>query len=188
MKVDSADIYHFECEISTDPDMDQRMYDYDSQIALTYPRKQNGKPVELVYPYSAVLFLKPGIRIADQLVCKVYFPACRPERQAESEKKVEFSCMDYIVFSVKVQKYTLQQIREKRLLLLIPFTPLRFRALLKEHSEEKHNPEFAKIQLTNFFGEIIMILDEAVSRGYLGESGKKMLLTLLRKAMIRVFL
>jgi len=184
MKVGSADIYHFECEISTDPDMDQRMYDYDSQIALTYPRKQNGKPVELVYPYSAVLFLKPGVRIADHLVCKVYFPACRPEQQAEGEKKVELSCMDYIVFSVKVQKYTLQQIREKRLLLLIPFTPIRFRAMLRK---EKYSVEFAKIKLTEFFREIIMILDEAVSEGFLSENGRKMILTLLRKAMIRVF-
>ncbi|MCD8014586.1 MAG: hypothetical protein LUG99_15710 [Lachnospiraceae bacterium] len=245
LKVALSDIFHFECEISTDPDMSLRMYDYDSRVALTYPVRQKKIPILLKYPHSAILYLKPGVRTPEPLTCRLYFPPgklvhavqtqnshtnenakksvqrseakknqpdtadevnteARPSVKASLDAKNlsgtedlsdnkspgtegltdEISYVDYLIPVVKVQAYSLQQIREKHLLILIPFTPIRFRPLLKRMKKE---PTFAKNELTNFYQEIILTLDEAVTDGYISEQNRKCILSLLQKAMIRVF-
>ncbi|MCC8044358.1 MAG: hypothetical protein LIP12_02525 [Clostridiales bacterium] len=55
------------------------------------------------------------------------------------------------------------------------------------YSCSKYGPVSAKSKLTNFFHEIILLLDEAVSTGYICEHDRKDILALFRKAMIRVF-
>ncbi len=54
--------------------------------------------------------------------------------------------VDYEVASVKVQSYTIQQIRELQLYILIPFTPLRSRPVPKKIREEKYDVESAKLR------------------------------------------
>lgn len=125
----------------------------------------------------------------------------------------------YAVPGIKVQNYSLQEIREKHLLILLPFTPIRFRTMLRKQkaqrtsatlseanqpdktnglyigeknmeekcAEENNYYGTAKLELTNFFQEIILILNEAVETGYICELDRKDILALLRKAMIRVF-
>ncbi|MCD7954515.1 MAG: hypothetical protein LUG93_01905 [Lachnospiraceae bacterium] len=97
--------------------------------------------------------------------------------------------IDYAVPAIKVQSYTLQEIREKQLLLLIPFTPIRFRKRMTKNTRKEQNYDLdsAKLELTNFFHEIIMVLDEATLAGAICEVDRKDILALLRKAMIRVF-
>lgn len=263
LKVGRFGIFHFECEISTDPDMGRRTYDYDSRIALTYPEKQKKKPVLLRYPRSAVLYLSPGSKAAKargSLTCRLYFSpgqivstaqklhsptvnnpepestgSSEIQRQSsenerelspmsakklnqentenwnaenpktrisekteianfgeteklplkiEKDQRDELSYLDYLIPTVKVQAYTLQEIREKKLLILLPYTPIRFRPLLEKLKEK---PAFAKKQLTIFYQEIILVLDEAVTDSYISEKERKVILSLLRKAMIRVF-
>ncbi|MCD7762209.1 MAG: hypothetical protein LUI14_03225 [Lachnospiraceae bacterium] len=189
------------------------MYDYDSRIALTYSEKLENGQILLRYPYSAVLYLKSGIHISDDLICRLKFPPGKLlwirqgldleenadgsietggaaedsesfERTEKSEKYANLTSVEYIVSAVKVQSYTLQEIRQKRLLILIPFTPIRFRPILKQ---KEMDSDFAKRELTDFLREIILILNEAVEDDYIGEKEEKIILMLLGKAMIRVF-
>ncbi len=210
MQVGTTDIFHFECESSNDLNMGKRMYDYDSRVALTYSEKTEKGRTLLRYPYSAVLYLKPGIHISDDLICQLIFPPGKllrvrqgldleenadgnietggavedSERTGKAEKDSNLTCADYTISAVKVQSYTLQEIRQKRLLILIPFTPIRFRPILKR---KETNSVFAKRELTDFLREIILILDEAVKDDYISEKEEKIILMLLGKAMIRVF-
>ncbi|MCD7955596.1 MAG: hypothetical protein LUG93_07575 [Lachnospiraceae bacterium] len=101
-----------------------------------------------------------------------------------TDQTTELSYVDYLIPTVKVQAYSLQEIHEKKLLILIPYTPIRFRPLLGRMKKE---PTFAKKQLTKFYQEIILTLDEAVTDSYISERERKVILSLLRKAMIRVF-
>ncbi|MCC8104789.1 MAG: hypothetical protein LIO99_02005 [Clostridiales bacterium] len=71
--------------------------------------------------------------------------------------------------------------------ILIPFTPLRFRPLLEKIEDQNYDIGSAKLELTNYFHEIILVLAEAVEEDYLSEANRKDILALLRKGMIRVF-
>ncbi|MCD7715634.1 MAG: hypothetical protein LUI39_04170, partial [Lachnospiraceae bacterium] len=132
--------------------------------------------------------------------------------------KTQRASVDYAVPALKVQDYSLREISKKQLLILIPFTPIRFRVMLRKKRRQERqrnaksdgkqtlypdykNPDYkipdpdipdfdyesAKLELTNYFREIILVLDEAVVSGYISESDRKYILALLRKALIRVF-
>ncbi|MCD8015889.1 MAG: hypothetical protein LUG99_22580 [Lachnospiraceae bacterium] len=198
-------LYHFECEIGTDPEIEHRTFEYDTQAALACSKNQLVKdPKSLTFPYSAILFLKPGIRKPDRLTCRIQLSTYTADASSQTSSRTDTAnrtyedktavaphtdtkYVDYEVAAVKVQSYTIQQIRERQLYILIPFTPLRFRPMLKKIREEKYDVESAKLKLTNYFQEIIIILNKAVAEGYLNENNRKDILSLLRKAMIRVF-
>ncbi|MCC8045925.1 MAG: hypothetical protein LIP12_10560 [Clostridiales bacterium] len=196
-------IYHFECESDTSKKIVKRTFEYDAQAVLSSAEKgTKAVPWQLNFPYSTVFFLEAGTSISNRLACKLCLPVYQEDLRHTVVKYV-----DYAVPALKVQDYSLQEIREKKLLILIPFTPIRFRKLVKQNNaddkiqkDEDHNqqprsnygcsnydPVSAKLELTNFFHEVILVLDEAVSTGYICEHDRKDILALFRKAMIRVF-
>lgn len=144
------------------------MFEYDVQIALSYSPPVSGEHMDLYFPHSAVLYLQNNHNIPDTLTCTIHF-------------QDDTTC-DYKVPTVKVQSYTLAEIRDKHLCVLIPFLPLRFR---KEISHNK-NIESLKDQLTYFYNELILILEEEVAGGFLSEVNRNTILFLLNKSMIRV--
>ncbi|MDD3251295.1 MAG: hypothetical protein PHV18_01910 [Lachnospiraceae bacterium] len=88
----------------------------------------------------------------------------------------------YKVPTMKVQTFTLQEIKEKHLTFLIPFVPLRFRNRLYSEKNAVKSEE-----LTSFYDEIMVMLNQEVENGYLSETQRTMVVSLLRKSMIRVF-
>jgi len=106
--------------------------------------------------------------------------------------RYRISIQIYRVPVLKVQSYTLEEIKEKHLCVLIPFLPLRFRERLnssgkKASQGEQPEEKIPKDELTDFYQQIILILEEEVAGGYLTESNRKAILSLLNKSMIRVF-
>ena len=166
--VEERDIYHFECEISKDGTMVIRMFEYDVHIAITYAQKGDEGPYVLRFPHSAVLYLQDMGTAPEFLTCPVVFQ--------------DGSRHEYRVPVIRVQSYTLEEIQEKHLCVLIPFLPLRFRPELS-HT----NPQISKDELTDFYQQIILILEQEVAAGYLTENKRKAILSLLSKSMIRVF-
>lgn len=85
--------------------------------------------------------------------------------------------------TVKVQSFSLEEIKEKHLSVLIPFLPIRFRKHIPADSDEKKTPkalekrknqtEKVKLQLTSFYREIILILESEIAEGYLSEAQAK---------------
>ncbi len=162
------DIYHFECEIDFDGTMIMRMYEYDTHIALSYPN-YSGSKMELHYPHSAVLYLQNNKNIPEYLTCTLHLP--------------DDTVCEYRVPTLKVQSYSLDEIKTKHLSILIPFLPLRFRKVI-----QKKNISYENIanRLTSFLEETILILREEATSGFVSNEYCETILFLLQKSLIRV--
>lgn len=160
--VGSFDIYHFECQITNDGTMALRMIDYDVQIALTYSSYDKNGNLDIVFPNSAVLYIQNGNDIPSNHKCHLQFQ--------------DGSSHDYIIPTIKVQAYTLEEIKSKHLAVLIPFLPLGFRG--KPSGKE---------EVSTFFKRVVVLLEEEVKDGYLSENNRSVIMELLGKSMIRVF-
>jgi hypothetical protein len=145
-----------------------RMFEYDVHIAISYAGMDEKGIYQIRFPYSAVLYLQNNHTVPDSLACTVTFQ--------------DETIHTYQVPVLKVQSYTLEEIHKKHLCVLIPFLPLRFRKFLPDDGKK-----IPKGQLTDFYQQIILILEQEVEEGYLTESNRKAILSLLNKSMIRVF-
>ncbi len=182
--MNDADIYHFECEITYDGQITIRMLEYDLHAALTFRADTQNTQLVLEFPKSAVLFLQGPKKIPDYLSCQLKFQ--------------DGSTHEYRVPTVKVQSYTLEEIKEKHLCLLIPFLPIRFRRSIPsdakiqsasspdEHRSLEKKLQKSKEELTSFFVETILILDQEIADGFLSDFEKNLILDLLQKSMFRV--
>lgn len=164
--VGTHDIYHFECESKNDKTMVIRMFEYDVHIALSY----HSSPLSLQFPYSAVLYIQNNGNIPDTLPCRIHFQ--------------DGGTYEYKIPTVKVQTYSLKEIQEKHLSILIPFLPLRFRKFIRS---SKTKEKLTKEELTSFYKQLILILDKEVQNHYLSENNRNVILNLLNKSLIRVF-
>ena len=182
--VNESDIYHFECEITYNGLITIRMFEYDVHASLNYRPDTKNPQLLLEFPNSAVLFLQGTKKIPDYLSCLIRFQ--------------DGSTHEYRVPTVKVQSYTLEEIKEKHLCMLIPFLPIRFRRHIpsdrkmqsakspdKRHDLEK-KVQKSKEELTSFLQETILILDQEIAEGFLTETDKKLILMLLQKSMLRI--
>ena len=182
--VNESDIYHFECEITYNGMITIRMFEYDVHASLNYRPDTKNPQLLLEFPNSAVLFLQGAKKIPDYLSCLIRFQ--------------DGSTHEYRIPTVKVQSYTLEEIKEKHLCMLIPFLPIRFRRHIpsdrkmqsakspdKRHDLEK-KVQKSKEELTSFLQETILILDQEIAEGFLTETDKKLILMLLQKSMLRI--
>lgn len=97
--VNESDIYHFECEITYNGLITIRMFEYDVHASLNYRSDTKNPQLLLKFPNSAVLFLQGTKKIPDYLSCLIRFQ--------------DGSTHEYRVPTVKVQSYTLEEIKEK---------------------------------------------------------------------------
>ena len=97
--------YHLECQSSTDNSMLVRFFEYDTQIALD-EGEIKGNILTVTLPHSAVLFLRHHASTPDTLKIRMITPG---------------GTVEYDIQVMKSQQYTLKEIFEKNLLLLIPF-------------------------------------------------------------------
>ena len=166
LKIDK-DIYHFECEIKNDDDMSIRMVKYDFHLGL-FTSLHTEKPNTLVFPRSVVIYHAPNDNIPDELTCHLVF--------------ADGSTHDYKGPTVKVQKYSLDDIRQKHLTLFLPYKLLQFRPRLKS----KTNP-LTESELTAFVDGIILILKEELIAGRLTQHEYEDYIELIDKSAKRVF-
>ncbi|MGN0141477.1 MAG: hypothetical protein ACI4AD_04565 [Roseburia sp.] len=116
-------LYHLECQSTADSRMSIRMIEYDFAIALETSQKE-GEIYKINFPQSCVLYLRHDDKTPDQLQVEVKLP--------ENNQCV------YSVPTVKVQKYSEDEIFRKHLLFFLPFYIMRYEEQLKEIGE---NPE-----------------------------------------------
>lgn len=136
-------MYHWECQSTPDSRMLIRLFEYDAQIALD--RSEVSREILTVtFPNTAVLYLR-------------YAKTNTPDTYRYVIKTPSGS-IEYDVPLLKTQQYTLSDIFEKNLLLLIPFYIFSKEA---EFSEYESNP--SKLEgLQHEYQEIIARLDKLV--------------------------
>ena len=127
--------YHLECQSSDDDSMLVRLFEYDTQIALDEGAIKD-YILTVEFPHSAVLFLR----------CDKNTP-----NQMEIRMKTPGGEVSYQIPVVKTQKYTIDEIFEKKLLFLIPFYIFSHESRFKVYNtdEEKKNEliqEYAQVR------------------------------------------
>ena len=102
--------YHLECQSTADGTMEIRMWEYDAQIALMNKEYRDGV-LYVKFPDSAVIYLRSNSNTPDELkIC-----ICVGKKE-----------IFYEIPILKVKNYTLDEIFEKQLWMLIPFYIFRY--------------------------------------------------------------
>ena len=168
--VNSTDYYHLECQMKNDKEMVIRMFAYDVRFAITHTKDMDGNTGEitLYFPHSVVIYPERNNAIPEHLQCRVVF-------QDNSEHI-------YKIPTVRVQTYSLEEIRRKHLTLFIPYTVLRLRPKLRPNIGQK----LTEKELTEFVEEVILVLKKELSDGYLTEREFHDYVDLFRMAADRV--
>ena len=139
--VAGTDYYHLECQMKNDKEMVMRMFAYDVRFAITHSKSidQDTGEITLYFPHSVVIYPEKNDAIPDYLRCRVFFQ--------DSSEHI------YKIPTVKIQTYSLKEIKEKHLTLFIPYAILRLRPRLK--ADLKH--PLTQKELTEFVEEVILV-------------------------------
>lgn len=124
--------------------------------------------ITIRFPHSVVIYPDQNNNLPDKLRCRIIF-------QDESEHI-------YQIPAVRIQSYSLDEIRKKHLYLFIPYLLLR----LKPRIRSKSNP-FHQKELTAFINDIIVILQDALTNGYLTRQECNDYISLLVQASGHIF-
>ena len=141
--------YHLECQSSTDNSMVVRFFEYDTQIALDEGQIR-GNILTVTLPHSAVLFLRHHTSTPDTLKIRMVTPG---------------GTIEYDIYVMKSQQYTLKDIFQKNLLLLIPFYIFSHETRFKEYEKDETKLRI----LQNEYEQIKNKLEELTSQGIISE-------------------
>ncbi len=152
-----------ECQSGADSSMLVRIFEYATQIALDQGEiTRNTLKVEI--PHSVLLFLRSNSSTPDKMEIEMITPGGTV-------------CFDVLV--MKLQKYTINEIFDKKLLFLIPFYIFSHESRFKEYN--KNEDKLA--QLKAEYIEIVSNLDEWMQRGIISVYTKKTILEMSRKVL-----
>ncbi len=118
--------YHIECQSNDHVYMITRMFEYDTVIALE-SKIDKGDFIEIEYPASCVVYLRGIEKKSRRKVLRLKFP--------------DGSTHDYKPEIIEVAAYDLDEMFDKKLLLMIPFYLIRYENVLK-----KNDPDDTELQ------------------------------------------
>lgn len=151
--------YHLECESSyPDGRITIRLFEYDAQIALDEGEVTEEK-ITVTFPNTAVLYLRARKKTSDKMKYVIVTPG---------------GTVEYDVPVMKVQAYSLDDIFEKRLLLLIPFYIFSHE---KDFPEYNNNSQKLK-ELEAEYKDILKNLDSLERQGIIGAFDKRTIIEL----------
>ncbi|MCM1190581.1 MAG: hypothetical protein NC541_14965 [bacterium] len=151
--------YHLECESSLpDGRITIRLFEYDAQIALDEGEARE-ETLTVTFPNTAVLYLRTYKKTPDKMKYVIVTPG---------------GTVQYDIPIMKMQLYSLEDIFEKRLLMLIPFYIF---------SHEKRFPEYNKNEqklgeLKAEYQLILERLDELEQQEIIGAFDKRTIIEL----------
>ena len=139
-------LYHIECQSKRDADMVIRMFEYDISIALEHTSKAEDI-WEIEFPRSCVLYVRNHRHL--------------PEYHTAIVKFADGQQVTYQVPIIHAQKYTVNAIFEKQLLILLPYHILRYEHFLKNNKTNEKKIE----QLLKDYRKINQQLTETAEKG-----------------------
>lgn len=151
--------YHIECESSyPDGRITIRLFEYDAQIALD-EGEVTEETLTVTFPNTAVLYLRTYKKTPDKMKYVIITPG---------------GTVQYDVPIMKVQKYSLDDIFDKKLLFLIPFY-----IFSHEHSFPEYNNNEQKLEeLKAEYQVILERLDELERQEVIGAFDKRTIIDL----------
>lgn len=151
--------YHLECESSyPDGRITIRLFEYDSQIALD-EGEITEETLTVTFPNTAVLYLRTRRKTPDKMKYVIVTPG---------------GTVQYDIPIMKVQSYSLDDIFEKRLLMLIPFY-----IFSHEDSFPDYNSSSQRLEnLKSEYREILDRLNRLEEQGTIGAFDKRTIIEL----------
>ena len=121
-------IYHVECQSNIDNTIAVRILEYDFYIAMKGMTKGDDDIYEIEFPKSCVIYLRHNENTKDSMKVRV--------------KVTDTLTFHYEVPVVKAQEYTVEEIFEKKLFMLLPFYIMRYE---KHGNDTMEEEELVKI-------------------------------------------
>ena len=176
-KVIKGDIekkYHLECQSTIDNSMVLRFFEYDSQIALddaTIEKivgddggKKSDGVLTVTFPHSAVLYLRSNKNTGDVMTIRFVTPGGE---------------LKYDIPIIRMQSYSLEDIWEKEIYLLIPFYIFTHEANFPKYNEDENLLQ----GLVNEFKEICIKMEELTQQGKMSELERRIIIELSKKVI-----
>ena len=155
----TAKKYHLECESSLpDGRITIRLFEYDAQIALD-EGEVTEETLTVTFPNTAVMYLRAYKKTPDKMKYVIITPG---------------GTVQYDVPIMKVQSYSLDEIFEKRLLMLIPFYIFSHEKSFSEYN----NNELKLEELKAEYRIILERLDDLETQGIIGAFDKRTIIDL----------
>lgn len=155
--------YLLECQSTADSSMLIRVFEYATQIALDQGELEDDV-LKVEIPRSAILFLRSNKETPDKMKIEIKTPG--------GENTFDVPVM-------KAQKYSIDDIFEKRLLFLIPFYIFSHEASFTEYNLDKDKLE----ELKKEYIQIIRRLDGLLESGSISVYTKKMIVEMSNKVV-----
>ena len=151
--------YHLECESSLpDGKITIRLFEYDAQIALD-EGEVTEETLTVIFPNTAVMYLRSYKKTPDKIKYVIVTPG---------------GTVQYDVPIMKVQSYSLDEIFEKRLLMLIPFYIFSHEKSFSEYNNNEQKLEELKAE----YRIILERLDDLEKQGIIGAFDKRTIIEL----------
>ena len=151
--------YHLECESSLpDGKITIRLFEYDAQIALD-EGEVTEETLTVTFPNTAVMYLRAYKKTPDKMKYVIITPG---------------GTVQYDVPIMKVQSYSLDEIFEKRLLMLIPFYIFSHEKSFSEYNNNEQKLEELKTE----YRIILERLDDLEKQGIIGAFDKRTIIDL----------
>ena len=155
----TAKKYHLECESSLpDGRITIRLFEYDAQIALD-EGEVTEETLTVTFPNTAVMYLRAYKKTPDKMKYVIITPG---------------GTVQYDVPIMKVQSYSLDEIFEKRLLMLIPFYIFSHEKSFSEYNNNEDKLEELKAE----YQIILERLDDLEKQGIIGAFDKRTIIEL----------
>ena len=155
----TAKKYHLECESSLpDGRITIRLFKYDAQIALD-EGEVTEETLTVTFPNTAVMYLRAYKKTPDKMKYVIITPG---------------GTVQYDVPIMKVQSYSLDEIFEKRLLMLIPFYIFSHEKSFSEYNNNEDKLEELKAE----YQIILERLDDLEKQGIIGAFDKRTIIDL----------
>ena len=153
--------YHWECQTDTDSSMLIRLHEYNMNIAIDDAILEKGS-LKVFLPHTAVLYLKDRKTIPDTMSIEYI-----DEESGDSVKQQ--------IHVMKLQRYSMEEIFRKELLLLLPFYIFHYQGRLKNVKTDKEAFEQMKQEFLSIKGR----LEQFAKQGRITEFVKVTLLDMM---------
>ena len=159
--------YHLECESKPyDKSILIRIFEYDAQIAVDDAMTDRQK-IKLRFPNSGLLMLRSNSNTPDE---------------AEVVIEVPKDSISYRIPIIKVSDFTVEELFENRLFMLIPFYIFNFEKELPSINGDSEK----LIELTESYRRILEKLDELQARGELSSFACGVIINLTHKVLYKL--
>ena len=148
--------YHFELETRKNGVIAIRLAEYATSYANDHIR-QTKYGAEYEIPFSSVIYLRKNSNIPENYVMTIRYPGGK---------------VQYHVPVIKAYHYSIEELFERKLLLLLPFYGFHFADRFEEYEQQ---PERI-VEIQNDFYDIVDRLEKLVNRGEISETDRQHLI------------